>query len=272
MLGGIVGDIAGSFLEHNEHQLKTYNLLTGSIFCDQAEPTDDSVLLAATGAAILDDSDDFETYYKRFANSYPDANYGPGFQLWLAGDSCEYQSFGNGAASRAGVIGYLDNEEDVLALARKSAMVSHKHEEGIAGAEAMAWSVWARRQFISKEEIFQELYRKWNYYVGSKSHDLETINKEIWYWDCSAVNTVPLAIYIAFFHGNDYKSAIRAAQYIGGDVDTIACMAGLLKSQDHDIDADWALRSKRILWTKTPKILDIIERFDARFAYSNLPF
>ncbi|MFT6906786.1 MAG: ADP-ribosylglycohydrolase, partial [Oleiphilaceae bacterium] len=263
MLGGIVGDIAGSILENGDQQLRTYNLTTDSIFSPRAVPTDDSVLLAATGAAMLDNSDDFELYYKKFAERHPDAGYGPGFQLWLNGDSQEYQSFGNGAASRAGILGYLDNEQDVLQLARKSAIVSHKHPEGIAGAEAMAWCVWAIRHEYSREEIRLQVYKRWNYYIGRDSYDLKAIHKDAWNFDCSAVNTVPLALHIALFRAHDYESAIRTCQYLGGDVDTIACMAGLLKSQECMINGEWTRRSKQKLWLVAPKILDVVERFDA---------
>lgn len=265
MLGGIIGDITGSFLESQNNQLRSMNLTTDIIFSENFGPTDDSVLLAATGAAMLDDSDDFALYYRKFAELFPNAGYGPGFGLWLKGDSPEYQSFGNGAASRVGVLGYLDDEADVLHMARKSAEVSHKHEEGIDGAEAIAWCVWAIRNQISREEICKEIYQRWNYYVEHNSHDLWMLHREDWNFDCSAVNTVPLAIYIALFHAHNYESSVRTAMFVGGDVDTIGCMAGMLKSQEFTIPMEWERRAKQKLWLTAPELLDVVEHFEARY-------
>ncbi|MFL7014438.1 ADP-ribosylglycohydrolase family protein [Vibrio cyclitrophicus] len=265
MIGAIVGDISGSAFENNQTQLKSYNLSTEQLFSHLARPTDDSVLISATAQAMLDESDDFASYYKHFALAHPNAGYGPGFSSWLNGDSQEYQSFGNGAAVRASVLGYLQNENDVLDLAKRSALVSHRHEEGIAGAEAMAWIVWAVRRGISGGEISQELYHRWNYYVsGSPSHDLISLRKQSWF-DCSAVNTVPLAIFIACFNSSNFEGAIRSAQFVGGDVDTIAAMSGIIRAQTLPIPFQWEQVSRRILWNKAPLILQTLSQFESVF-------
>ena len=48
MLGAIIGDIAGSRFEWNNHKSKTFDLLT--YYCS---PTDDSVMTLAVAEAIL---------------------------------------------------------------------------------------------------------------------------------------------------------------------------------------------------------------------------
>lgn len=274
MLGAIVGDIAGSCFEGKRGvELKTYNLPLSKIFSGCARATDDSVLLAATAQAMLDESDDFSSYYKLFARQHPNAGYGPGFSSWLRGENTQYQSFGNGAAVRAGVLGYLTSESDVLYMARKSAEVSHQHDEGIAGAESMAWVIWAVRQGISKDEISQELYQRWNYYVSPEpSHDLLGIRMNGGF-DSSAVNTVPISMFIALFSATTFVKAIRSTHYIGGDVDTMASMAGLIKAQYETIPPEWETQAKRILWKKTPKILETLEQFEAKYEqFHLLPF
>ncbi|GGB05430.1 ADP-ribosylglycohydrolase family protein [Agarivorans gilvus] len=271
MLGGIIGDVAGSLLEGGK--LRSYNFSSATLFSAKAKPTDDSVLLAATAAAMLDDSDDFAEYYRNFAEAHPNAGYGPGFSAWLKGESKEYQSFGNGAAARAGVLGYLEDENEVLALARRSAEVSHLHEEGVNGALAMAWCVWALRQQLSEQEICQELYRRWNYYVDREhSHNLVALSKG-WNFDCSAINTVPLSIYIALFHGNNFEAGLRAVHYLGGDTDTIGCMVGLLKAQIQAVSQEWAKLTKQNLWRNAYQLLLVLQRFEQRFEVQGcLPF
>ncbi|MCF4174306.1 ADP-ribosylglycohydrolase family protein [Vibrio sp. McD22-P3] len=272
MIGGIIGDIAGSLLEGA--QLRTYNLTEAKMFCQKAHPTDDSILLAATAHAMLDDSDDFETYYRLYAGTFNDCKFGPSFTHWMTTGKPSANSYTNGPAARAGVIGYLDKEDEVLLIAKKSAEATHIHQEAIEGAQAIAWVVWAMRKRISIQEISEELYQRWNYYVdASHSHDLNKIRRETIGIDCSAANTVPLAIFIALFQARSVETSIRLCQYVGGDTDTLACMSGLIKSQQFAPNPQWEHMCKQILWRKAQPILQVVEQFELRFDDSkSLPF
>ena len=46
-------------------------------------------------------------------------------------------------------------------------------------------------------------------------------------FDASCQGTVPLAV-AAFFHSKDFEDALRIAVSLGGDTDTLACIAGAL--------------------------------------------
>lgn len=264
MIGGIIGDIAGSLLE--ESGLRTYNLTEAKIFCAKAHPTDDSVLLAATAQAMLDDSDDFATYYRLYAGIFNDCKYGSSFTHWMTTGEPSNSSYTNGPAARAGVLGYLDSEDEVLSLAKKSVEATHSHQEAIDGAQAIAWMVWAMRKRISAQEICKELYQRWNYFVDQRhSHNLAKMRKESRGLDASAINTVPLAIFIALYQSHNVETAVRACQFVGGDTDTLACMAGLIKSQHYAPSAGWERMSKQILWRKARRILQTVEEFEMRF-------
>lgn len=272
MIGGIIGDIAGSLLEGA--QLRTYNLSEAKMFCHKAHPTDDSVLLAATAHAMLDGSDDFGMYYQLYAEFFRDCKFGPSFSHWLTTGKPSESSYTNGPAARAGVLGYLEDENEVLNLAKRSAEATHSHQEAIDGAQATAWVVWAMRKRISAQEICEELYQNWNYYIDQHhSHNLAKMRKENRGLDASAVNTVPLAIFIALYQSHNVETAVRACQYVGGDTDTLACMSGLIKSQEYAPNPTWELMSKQILWRKAPRILQTVEEFEMRFDDSkSLPF
>jgi len=272
LIGGIIGDIAGSLLEGA--QLRTYNLSEAKMFCHKAHPTDDSVLLAATAHAMLDGSDDFAMYYQLYAEAFNDCKYGPSFSHWLTTGKPSESSYTNGPAARAGVIGYLDNEDEVLSLAKKSAEATHSHQEAIDGAQAVAWTTWAMRKRISAQEICEELYQRWNYYVDqTHSHNLAKMRSEAVTSDASAVTTVPLAIFIALYQSHNVETAIRACQFVGGDTDTLACMSGLMKSQQYAPSPQWEHMSKQILWRKAPRILQTVQEFEMRFDDSkSLPF
>ncbi|MDW1835732.1 ADP-ribosylglycohydrolase family protein [Vibrio sp. Vb0718] len=272
MIGGIIGDIAGSLLEGA--QLRTYNLSEAKMFCHRAYPTDDSILLAATAHAMLDDSDDFASYYRHYAGIFSDCKFGPSFSHWLTTGKPSRDSYTNGPAARAGVFGYLDSEDEVLLLAKRSAESTHSHQEAIDGAQAVAWTIWAMRKRISAQEICEELYQKWNYYVDqTHSHNLAKMRREAVSSDASAVTTVPLAIFIALFQSHNVETAVRACQYVGGDTDTLACMSGLIKSQQYAPNPTWEHMSKQLLWRKAPRILQTVQEFEMRFDDSHsLPF
>ncbi|HBC3468920.1 TPA: ADP-ribosylglycohydrolase family protein [Vibrio parahaemolyticus] len=272
MIGGIIGDIAGSLLEGA--LLRTYNLSEAKMFCHRAHPTDDSILLAATAHAMLDDSDDYATYYRHYANEFSDCKFGPSFSHWMRTGKPSESSYTNGPAARAGVIGYLDSEDEVLQLAKRSAEATHSHQEAIDGAQAVAWVVWAMRKRISAQEICEELYQKWNYYVDqTHSHNLAKMRSEAVSSDASAVTTVPLAIFIALYQSHNVETAVRACQFVGGDTDTLACISGLIKSQQYAPSPQWEHMSKQILWRKAPRILQTVQEFEMRFDDSkSLPF
>ncbi|BCS97742.1 hypothetical protein DSLASN_33740 [Desulfoluna limicola] len=256
MIGSIIGNYIGSVFEQNG--LKSYNLQENHIISHLSHITGDSVLLCATAEAMLDGSDDFPGYYRHWAERFPNAGYGEGVSSWLHGKSPEGQSSDNGAAARSGVLGYLNGENDVLELAEKSAACSHNHPEGIAGARAMAWTVWALRQGISVDDICQQLTHDYGYAIDYDENELHNSHTR----DSSARHSVPLSIYIALKSSTSYEACMRTCLWIGGDTDSIMAMAGLLKSQQCAVQPDWELKTKQWLWKNAQPVLQAVERFE----------
>jgi len=123
---------------------------------------------------------------------------------------------------RVSPVGFAFNSiEDVLAQAKKSAEVTHNHPEGIKGAQATAIAVYLARKGKSKAEIRREISERFAY-------DLNRTIDEIrpdYHFDVSCQGSVPEAI-IAFLESKDYEDAVRKGISLGGDSDTIACIAG----------------------------------------------
>lgn len=109
----------------------------------------------------------------------------------------------------------------VLAEAQKSAEVTHNHPEGIKGAQATALAILLARMGASKAEIKQEISRYFSYDL---TRDLDAIRTQ-YSFDISCQGSVPASI-IAFLSSTDYEDAIRNAISLGGDSDTMACIAG----------------------------------------------
>jgi ADP-ribosylglycohydrolase len=217
MLGAIAGDIIGSVYESNPIKTTEFPLFDRySIF------TDDTVLTIAIAYAILENTD-YTTSLKYFGRKYPDAGYGMFFYRWMFASRSEpYHSWGNGSSMRVSPIGFAFNSiEQVLHEAEQSAAATHNHPDGIKGAQATALAIFLARTGSSKTDITQEISKRFAYNLD---RTLDEIRPD-YSFDISCQGTVPEAI-IAFLDSTDFEDAIRKAISLGGDSDTLACIAG----------------------------------------------
>lgn len=224
MLGAIAGDIIGSIYEADP--IKTTDF---PLFGDGCRVTDDTVLTLAVADALLDGagSGDLTTLYidsfhEWFAD-YPYAGFGQTFFQWAAGRMREpYGSFGNGSAMRVSPVAYaFDTLDDVVAEARRSAVVTHNHSEGIRGAQAVAAAIFLARTGKSKPDIREYIEQTFQYFLD---YPLDQLRRH-YTFDVSCQGSVPEAL-IAFLESSSYEDAVRNAVSLGGDSDTQACIAG----------------------------------------------
>ena len=215
MIGAIAGDMIGSPYERYPIKNSDFSIrVTGF--------TDDTVLTVAVANAILTGTG-YADAIKTFAQRHPNAGYGGTFRKWMwSRENKPYNSWGNGSAMRVSPVGFAyDTENDVLKQAKLSAGVSHNHPEGIKGAQATAMCILMARQDADKETIRSEIEDRFGY-------DLHRTVEEIrpsYSFDVSCQGSVPESI-IAFLVSNDYETAVRNAVSLGGDADTMACIAG----------------------------------------------
>jgi len=232
MIGAIIGDIVGSRYEFYNIKNKDFPL-----FHPVCTFTDDSVCTIAVAKTLLDNypidySEDGLNKIKTdlvnklidFVNRYPDYGYGGNFYSWAMSDNHEpYNSWGNGSGMRVSPVGWFANtKEEVIKLSKAVSEVTHNHPEGIKGAEAIAMCIFMARNGKTKEEIKEYIY---DYYYPEIDYlDYDEL-VETYEFDVSCQGSVPEAIY-SFLISNDYEDTIKTAVSIGGDSDTIACMAG----------------------------------------------
>lgn len=217
MIGAIAGDIIGSIFEG--HAMKSTQF---PLFSPYSRFTDDTVLTVAIADSILKKVD-YATSLKTFGQKYPNAGYGSSFFKWIyAAESTPYNSWGNGSAMRVSPVGFAFNsKEDVLHQAKESAKVTHNHPEGIKGAQATALAVFLARSGKNKASIKQEISHRFAYNLN---RTLDQIRPD-YSFDISCQGSVPEAI-IAFLESKDFEDALRKSISLGGDSDTIACIAG----------------------------------------------
>ncbi|KPK56145.1 MAG: hypothetical protein AMS22_02140 [Thiotrichales bacterium SG8_50] len=254
MLGAIAGDIIGSVYE--AAPIKTTQF---PLFGSRSRFTDDTVLSVAIAQAILS-GEDYAGALQRYGRRYPDAGYGVRFYSWLFSESpMPYGSWGNGAAMRVSPVGFaFDSVEQVLAEAKRSAAVTHNHPEGIKGAQATAAAVLLARTGKDKVTIRKEI-------SALTGYDLERTLAEIrpdYRFDVSCQGSVPESI-IAFLESEDVEDAIRKAVSLGGDSDTMACIAGgIAEAYYKHIPANILEQVRRRL---PADLLAVVEEFARRY-------
>ena len=222
MLGAIAGDIIGSVYEGKKAWQASKTPHFQPLFADKSRFTDDTVLTVAVAESILHGGD-LVDLLKGYARSYPGAGYGGTFRRWAESDDREpYNSWGNGAAMRVSPVGFAyDVLDEVLLRARWTAEVTHDHPDGVAGAQAVAAADFLARTGAGKEEIRDYVERKFRYDLSAHLDDIRPGYR----FDVSCRGSVPPAL-TAFLESADYEHAVRLAVSLGGDSDTIACIAG----------------------------------------------
>lgn len=259
MYGALLGDMIGAPYEFDRgNKSKEFPL-----FCEYSSFTDDSVMTIAVAEALLDcrfRSDEeiragLIESMRKWGRKYPNAGYGRNFYHWLRAKHPEpYGSHGNGSAMRVSSAGWLfDTIEETRHMAQLSAEVTHNHPEGIKGAEATAAAIFLARTGHSKEEIR-------DYTVQEFDYDLSRTCDQIrpgYYHNESCQKTVPEAI-TAYMEGEDFEDVIRTAVSLGGDCDTLTCIAGSIAEAFYGVPAILKTECRKRL---PEDMLDVLDRF-----------
>ena len=218
----------------------------------------------AVAEALLDDPSSSDEEIKKalvesmqkWGHKYPGAGYGKRFIGWLhAKDPEPYGSYGNGSAMRVSAAGWLyDTIEETRRIARLTAEVTHNHPEGIKGAEVTASAIFLARNGASKEEIRDYIVREFGYDLSRTCDEI----RPTYYHVESCQQTVPEAI-TAFLEGMDFEDVIRTAVSLGGDCDTLTCIAGSIAEAFYGVPEEL----KQSCRERLPEdMVDILGRFD----------
>ena len=259
MMGAIIGDIVGSVYEFNNMKIKDFPL-----FRDDCFFTDDTVMTIAVAEAIMDGGkeEDFAREMKKYGRTYPGRGYGGRFAVWLRRkDTKPYNSLGNGSAMRVSPCAWFNEETKVKELARKSAIVTHNHPEGIKGALATADAIYIARM-NKKEHSINEIKAMIKEHTEKEyGYDLSRTLDEIrpvYTFDETCMKTVPEAI-IAFLESESFEDAIRNAVSLGGDSDTLAAITGSIAEAAYGIPEE--IRAKAYSYLDEP-FKDVIRRWE----------
>ena len=260
MYGALLGDMIGAPYEFDRgNKSKEFPL-----FCENSRFTDDSVMTIAVAEALLNsrflDDDSIRAALiksmRKWGKKYPDAGYGRKFLCWLREkDPKPYGSCGNGSAMRVSAAGWLfDTLEETREKAGLTAEVTHDHPEGIKGAEATSGAIFLARTGRSKEEIRDYIVQEFGYDLSRTCDQI----RPSYYHNESCQKTVPEAI-TAFLEGTDFEDVIRTAVSLGGDCDTLTCIAGSIAEAFYGVPAILKAECRRRL---PEDMAYILGRFD----------
>lgn len=257
MIGAIIGDIAGSRFEWDNHRSKDFELFTPKCFV-----TDDSIMSLAVAEALMRARPDFSDLsaqavrcMQEVGRPYPDCGYGGRFLGWMyADDPQPYHSFGNGAAMRVSACGLAAKSvEEAKALSRAVTIITHDHPEGLKGAEATAVAVYMGKSGAPMADIRACME---GYYA--LDFTLDSI-RATYRFNETCQQTVPQALE-AFFESTGFEDAIRNAISIGGDSDTVAAITGGVAGAYYGVPEALSRAARGYL---DARLLDILERFEA---------
>ena len=263
MYGAILGDMIGAPYEFDRgNKTKDFEM-----FNDRVGFTDDSVMTIAVADALMrisDDADDDDVKtaviqsMQKWGRTYPRAGYGQRFFFWLGKKNPQpYGSWGNGSAMRVSSVGWFyNNLEETRRYARLTAEVTHNHPEGIKGAEAAASAVFMARNGVSKEEIKKYIIQEFDYDLSRTCDEIRPGYHHIE----SCQETVPEAL-TAFMEGADFEDVVRTAVSLGGDCDTLTCIAASIAEAFYGLPDNMRDKCRKRL----PKdMLRVLDRFDER--------
>jgi ADP-ribosylglycohydrolase len=137
--------------------------------------------------------------------------------------------------------------------------VSHNHPEGIKGAQATALAVFLARNGADKTTIRRQIEARFDYHLGGSLADI----RAGYCFDVTCQGSVPQSI-IAFLDSEDFTSAVKNAVSLGGDADTMACIAGGIAQAFYRIvPADLVRQVRQRL---PAALLAVVDQFNETFA------
>ncbi len=257
MLGLAVGDALGAPFE-GAWFLKPYQVKDVAAKSSRLRYTDDAHMAIGLAESLIACKDLngphlAEVFTKNFEQE-PWRGYGPGppriFKKIRAGlpwdkaaqDIYPGGSYGNGAAMRVAPAGlfYFKDFNKLVEAARAQSIITHAHLLGQEGAVLLALTV-ALVAGGSRAPAAPEIIGQLKQYAAEdlylqKLKDMEALLETKDLGEIAsklgngveAFNSVPAAICCALRHPGSFEETVLEAVSLGGDTDTIACMAGAI--------------------------------------------
>lgn len=252
LFGAAAGDMCGSEWEFAKNEDGTRKKAERGLKLVPGRFTDDTVCTAAVAEWILDGSltvGDLENKLVAWCREYlGKVGYGPKFKEWFQTDQeirKPYGSWGNGAAMRVSPVGWwADSEQDAMQLAEMSCMPTHNSDQAIRAAKAVAVAIFLMKSGWDRGDVIAKI--KADYYPDLLTMPLVMKQKD-YRFEVSCDKSVPESIE-CWLNAFCFDDVLRNAIWMGGDTDTMACIAGSIAAADRSTPMSRELLEKT--WTK----------------------
>ena len=255
IIGGIIGDIAGSSREGYGRSASTpRTLLTaGSYF------TDDSIMTIAVAEWLNSKrSISLKDTFIKWYNRYPNAGFGGLFQKFTQTGEAQPSNANGGAMRVAPCALFANSLDEALRIAEEQCLISHTTKDAIDGAKSIAAAIYiakdgvnkGKKDKVIKKEIKAYIEQNFGYNLDMSLEEIQARSKKLQFESAiykitdietlgyqnmsSAALSCPMAI-MAFLMSNNYEETIRYSLIMGGDADSIACMAGSIAAQVYGV-------------------------------------
>lgn len=255
VIGGIIGDVAGSSREGYSKSASTpQKLLTAS-----SSFTDDSAMTIAVAEWLNSKrSTSLKDTLIKWYNRYPNAGFGGLFQKFTETGEAQPSNANGGAMRVAPCALFANSLEETLRIAEEQCLISHTTKDAIDGAKSIAAAIYiakdgvnkGKKDKVIKKEIKAYIEQNFGYNLDMSLEEIQARSKKLQFESAiykitgietlgyqnmsSAALSCPMAI-MAFLMGNNYEEAIRYSLIMGGDADSIACMAGSIAAQVYGV-------------------------------------
>ena len=255
VIGGIIGDITGSSREGYSKSASTpQKLLTASSYF-----TDDSAMTIAVAEWLNSKrSTSLKDTLIKWYNRYPNAGFGGLFQKFTETGEAQPSNANGGAMRVAPCALFANSLEETLRIAEEQCLISHTTKDAIDGAKSIAAAIYiakngvnkGKKDKVIKKEIKAYIEQNFGYNLDMSLEEIQARSKRLQFESAiyqitgietlgyqnmsSATLSCPMAI-MAFLMGNNYEEAIRYSLIMGGDADSIACMAGSIAAQVYGV-------------------------------------
>lgn len=257
MWGAVIGDIIGSVYEARNIKTKDFDL-----FSPRCRFTDDTVCTVAVADAltnhrpVADSLRQWGLKYKDIQNppGFFPTFFSGGFAAWLESDAPQpYGAKTNGCVMRLSPVPFLIRD---LKEAEKKAVeitnLTHNHPESINAALAYVRTIYMCRNGAMPFDVKNALSYYHGYDMNRTVDDIRPYYTKF-YGSCN--KSVPEAILCAM-DANSFEDAVRNAVSLGGDSDTLACMAGAVAESRFGIPNQIKNQARTYL---PPEILNVMD-------------
>lgn len=242
MIAGFFGDIVGSVYEGRQWISKDFDLFQNLPLDENKNPyilnntkflrdeynwTDDTLCTLALYSAYINNKspiDELVYYCKKY--DHLSKGFGKAFYKWL--DNPEpYNSFGNGSLMRIGFIPFInENLQTKLDIAHSYTAISHNHIDSFTSVKEFVLLTDKLKNFdlnipdiiFNKKLILKDILDRFEF---KKTVDLMHLEKV---FHINAITTFLQAVEI-IYESNSIDDVLKNTFYVGGDTDTLACIA-----------------------------------------------